>query len=350
MRKEGRSARLEVWGQGVPLLMLSSIGGVGVAPPGTPVEVVREPIPMQARVEYSLSPDANRATVTLLNLNRRSREWLASMVEPRTSASEVQRTAVEAAALKGGGSSLVLDHLAGVSHLKLFAGYGQQLQQIFEGSPDIIKHWRPDNTTWRTDIDCGDAAARLREAIVSKSWGPGTPVLTTIVDTARTAGISMFPDTQARLAAWLGPAVHEYGYTATGDARAVLDELLRWSLYLSDQSVLERIGTSTEDEVSWTIVNGELVVYGPRDVSPGPPVVISPETGMIGRPRQREGDVVEVSTLMEPRLLPGAAAAVRSRDYTGVARCHRALFEVSTLAEGRHAVTAELHPIKAVGL
>ncbi len=202
----------------------------------------------------------------------------------------------------------------------------------------------------RTDIDCGDSAERLRESIVSRSWGPGTPVLTTIVDTARIAGISMFPDTQARLAAWLGPAVHENGYTATGDARAVLDELLKWSLYLSDDSVLSRIGTSEADEVHWTVINGDLVVYGPRDVQPGPPVVISPETGMVGRPREMEGDVIEVTTLLEPRLLPGVPTAVKSRDFNGLFRAQRSLFEVSTLAEGRHVVTAELHPIKAVGL
>ena len=349
-RKQGRSARLEVWSEGLPLLVLESIGGKGTLPSGLPAGTVREPLAMQARVEYSLSPDANRAAVTVLNLNRRSRDLLASMVELRTSATEAERFAVEAAALAGGGSAVLLDNLAGVAHAKLFAGYGDQMQQVFEGSPDTLHHWRPDNTTWRTDIDCGDSAARLREAIVSMSWGPGTPVLTTIVDTARTAGLSMFPDTQARLAAWLGPAVHEYGYTATGDAKAVLDELLKWSLYLSDESVLERIGTTTEDEVNWTVINGQLVVYGPRDVMPGPPIVISPETGMVGRPREREGGVIEVTTLLEPRLLPGAAVSVRSRDFVGVCRAHRCLFEVSTLAEGRHIVTAELHPIKAPGL
>lgn len=348
--KLGRSARVEIWQGGVPAVVIESLAGVGPR--------ASWPIHVSFDVEVSLDPEANRAKVSLYNLAKLTRDRIQGIVRRITTATEGQRLVLAGLGNAGPVDPAIADGVLGICHLKLFAGYGQVIQQIFEGDTQTIKHERESNVTTRTDLESADAGTRLRETIISKSWAPGTPVLTTIIDVAREAGLSVFPDTIARLTRWLSstdpelgttPALHEYGYTAQGPIRYVLDELISFSIILSDDEIVERIGLNLDAELRWSVVNGALVVYGPRDVLAQPPIVLTPQTGLIGRPRQLENGGVECQALLDPRLMPGATVALASRDVQGSFRVESSRFRGGTDGSGAHDVMIQCSSLDALG-
>ncbi len=340
--KLGRSTRLLITNLGFPTVLIESIAGVG--PRGS------RPLHVSSSITLSLDPVENRASIVVHNLAPATRQLISAVVRKKVALNLFERVQLAAAGASTA-DPILTDNNLGIAHVQLFSGYGPNPQLVFEGDSTSIIHHRPDNTTWETIVESSDAGARLRQATISQSWAPGTPVLATIIDTARAIGLQVLPDTIARLTAWLGPSVHVYGFTATGSARAVLDELLSLALVLSDAEIVQHLALGQESAVKWTVLQGALAVFGPFDVTLAPPVEVSPLTGLIGRPEETEGGGVVFSALVDARFQPGNAVVLQSRHIAGTFRVERATFETSTDADGPHHARVEasnLNPLAGV--
>jgi hypothetical protein len=315
-RKVGRSAKVEIYAPDVGTVTITSLEGKASFPEGFVPVSTQASLVFAFEVTKTLSPDPNRATIWIYNLNRISRDRVSGITRRKVAFGP------EALGLPGlaGINAELADVAMGLTHVKLFAGYGRALQQIFEGDTQTVRHRRPDNVTWETELDTGDTATRMRASQIQKTYAAGTPVLTTIIDVAGHMGVSIAADSMARLNAWLAGSVHEYGATIAGNCPDVMTALLDIANIVGVDVVLDRLEAGLETDVRWSIQDGELVVFGPRDVLAQPPVDLRPETGLVGRPELLENGAISVQALMDPNLRPGATVALTSRDVTGAFR------------------------------
>lgn len=336
----GRSARVEIT-SALGTLIVETIAGKGpLNSPGLRIEF---------NVSRTMAKAANRAQIRLWNLNRLSRDRISGIVaKNRKHLTELERALLKVFG-KASNDSLLIDTSIGGSHVRLFAGYGSDVGLIFDGSADLIHHIRPSNVTWMTMLETGDSATRIREATIDKTYAPGSPVLTSVVDAANAIGASVYPTTKAKLASWLGGAVHVYGWSATGLAHEVLDYLLDNANILRSDEAIESIALGLDPRVRWSVQNGEFVVYGPNDVLPRPPILLSSLTGLVGRPQKQDGGTVKIIALMDARIEPGATVVLDSEEVKGTFRAEEAHYSGDTYGEGSHQVVVELHSLDGLG-
>lgn len=278
-------------------------------------------------VEKSLDFEANRCTVWVWNLSRLSRDRASAVVRRKITFTQAERLVLEAAGASSA-DGLVIDTNLGIAHIRLSAGYGRDLGLIFDGSTEDIRHDHQ-GVDWRSEFACGDTAVRMREATLYRSYGPGTPVLETVTALIHSMGVMLLPPETAKLAAVLGPSVHAYGFTASGPALPLLQEML---------SVLQL----ADYPFSWSVQDGQFLLLRTDQTLPLPPVELSPQTGLVGRPHRLEAGGVEVTALLDARYQAGQQVALTSRDVSGVFRVERVRHAGDTRGEGQFVSRLEL--------
>ena len=311
---------------------------------------MQHPLHVEFEVTKSLSFEANRCTVRCYNLARQTRNLISGLPTPRRPLTNADRLALANAVGTDPKSQAFTLQL---SLMQLFAGFNELSQQIFEGTIESIRHSRPDNVTVVTTLDSGDGARVLRDGHISRTYADGTPFLQMIQDTARTLGVTVSLQTTAKLTQWftddLAGAMTSGSTTLHGNARDVLDELLNISAILGSDEYVEKISLGLESKVRWTIMDGELVVIGPRDMLAVPPVEVRKETGMVGRPELHDSGDITVEMLLEPRMGPGVPVALHSRDVRGTFRCESCRHFGDT-GGGPFRTVAELRPFDPTGV
>jgi hypothetical protein len=319
-RKVGRSARVEIVNIGGEL-HVETIGGKGL-------RIVFE-------VDKSLTFEANRCNVSVWNLSKLSRDRASDVVKRTVTFTEAQRVQLRAVGNAETGA-VIADSNLGIAHVRLLAGYGFDLGLLFDGDTERITHERQP-VDWISHFDCGDSVARMREATIVRSYAPGTPVITTIVDVAHAMGVLVLPPTIAMLTAALGEnAVHAYGFHAAGDALPIFTEMMH-------------VLRTAEFPFEWSIQDGQLVILSSSSTLPLPPVEISEATGLVGRPRRLEAGGVEVISLLDARLQPGQSVALLSTDVSGAFRVERVRFTGDTWGDGMWIATLELRdPLEGI--
>ncbi len=287
-RKLGRSARLRVTN-------LPSIVGV---------ETINESgLRMTFDVLRTMDPAANAARIDIWNANAVTRGLITREIRRKRHLSFAEQLGVSLNAE----IDLGPDQVPGIAGVELEAGYGNALGLIFTGTSQRGDSERQGRTEWRTSIWAGDDETGLREGTLHKSYEPGTGVTAVVVDLVRSMHASIGPVQVAVInGAFASDSYTEttfpYGHVCQGKSLPQLTEILSYI------------------DVRWSIQDGEFVVVRPDGTIPGPPVDVSTETGMVGRPRLRENAGLEVTHLLDHRFRPGGRVNLRSLDFVGTYR------------------------------
>lgn len=231
-------------------------------------------------VEKNSNKDPNRAEVTIYNLNPANRRTL-------------QQGNLVAQARRE-------PPLTYEWPLEIEAGYVGSIEGLFKGNITFANS-RKESTTWVTDIECGDGEDNYRSARMSKSYGPGTPVIAVIYDAIVVLGIG--PGNLSVLTA-IAPrkvfTTFKKGVSVSGQVVDILDK------YVSSMGF------------QWSIQDGQLQFLRPKQTTLEEVVLLTKETGLIGSPEQGEDGTVTVKSLLQGKLKPGRRVVIKSQMVVGM--------------------------------
>lgn len=190
--------------------------------------------------------------------------------------------------------------------VRLVAGYSGTAGAILTGQLDAVQHERK-GTDWQSQLFVADGRGAFR-AYTGKAWRRGTPWSEVVTTLGTAMGLSIGP---ASLAAIQGSA--RGTYVCTGFAAREMDVLM------------------ADLGLQWSIQNGALqVVQADKALTDGA-IVLTPESGLIGTPKQtdpkigrvgrsktkRKRSAIELDALLLPEYTPGRLVRVRSLSLTG---------------------------------
>jgi hypothetical protein len=201
----------------------------------------------------------------------------------------------------------------------LEVGYGERIEQLFYGdiTRAYISRQGPD---WVTTVECGDGSDALRSVHVDKSYAPGTDLKQVIKDVAQ----SFVDQGKVVIGSLLGIQSEkaQSGIALSGSSKPILDDL------------------AAKQSLEWSLQNNTLQML-PKDKDNGlEAVLLTPETGLIGSPINREvGDSpgVEFTALIQPQLIPGRLVKIKSREADGVYKLNEVAFQGDTHGQAFYA-------------
>lgn len=173
------------------------------------------------------------------------------------------------------------------NRIVLQAGYGLFPKTIFSGNVQYAVT-KKDNADYITEIHASDGLFAFQNSLINMSFGSSTPVasvITTLIGALKGAGIS------PGLVTGVPTDFYNKGIVLSGKVTDML------------QKVCDK------NDLTWTIENGvvNIVPIG-TPVLPYPPVFLSPDTGLIGIPEQREIDstgnnsLISFKSLLNPSI------------------------------------------------
>jgi len=241
--------------------------------PGGDFTVV-EGLTMSFDVQKNLEKSTNKASIKIFNLNE-------------TSCSPLQQE----------GAIVRLD-----------AGYGESPDELFTGQ---ISRATPEKLGRDiiTTIESGDGQEEFRAAQVNKSLAPGATgqqVIETIASALQlgTGAIKGIVDT-----------IFQNGITLSGDAEKKMDE------------ITAKMG------LEWSIQDGKIQILAPNEPSEDIGVLLTPETGLLDAPIQREGKselgtgkFLEFRALLRAQIKPGVRVRIVSDKVDGFFKIRKATY------------------------
>ena len=190
---------------------------------------------------------------------------------------------------------------------------------IFAGQVKQFKRGREDEVNTYLDILAADGDAAYNNALLHKTLEQGV-----------TAG-QQVDQVTAAMAAFNVTKGYTPPLPTTGLPRGKV-------LYGMARDVMREVATSTL--TTWSIVNGQLTMIPVASYLPGQAVVLTSQTGMIGRPEQTvEG--IRVKCLLNPNLKMGGQVKIDN------ASIQRFLQSAAFQAQARNAIVP---PVAADGL
>lgn len=253
-------------------------------------------------VTRSLDLQANTARVVILGLGRRARDAISGVVKKRVPWTNGERKLLEA---NGASTSpAVIAESLGRGYLRIVAGYDTRKGQVFEGwMRDPVHEFL--NPGWRTTIDVGDGDEPLREGTISKAYKKGALLSDVVGDLVGAMGLVI---NTASLAKLNSLAQSAKSLTVFPKAFAMYGQA--WP-YLAQ--VMDLLG------LKWSIQDGEFLMLEADATLPEEPILLTPggNPAMIGSPRRREEDGLEVEAQLDHRLKPGRKVIVKSADVQG---------------------------------
>lgn len=180
--------------------------------------------------------------------------------------------------------------------INLRAGFDALDGQIFSGSVAVggVVTERK-GATLVTTITGGEGELELQLTYVVKSYTRGITNITIFKELADDLGVSIRDENLIETLTYSGGWVHE------GQAKGALD------------SLAEDIGAR------WSIQAGQLLVLRDDQNTAETAYVISPESGMVGIPKQVKGGI-EIQSLLLAPLRPGNLIIVQSESVNGTYR------------------------------
>ncbi len=190
----------------------------------------------------------------------------------------------------------------------LEAGYtGTGLEGLFKGEIDKSQ-FRRISSDWVTTIFVKDGNTAITKTHFEKSYAGPVDLKAIAEDVIRTlqneAGIVV------KSLKNLSSEIIQNGFSANGLASRILD------------NIVEKQG------LEWSIQDGELQIIAP-DSSDHEAIVLTPQTGLIGSPVRRENGI-EFRALLQPKIKPGRAVKIESRNLNGLFRIRQAQFKGDT--------------------
>lgn len=231
------------------------------------------------RVERSLRPVPNKATIEITNLR------------------EDHRSAIERAD-------------AGVI---LSAGYEGAEALLFHGEVRTAVS-RYDEPGWYTKIEGQDGGQASRTARVNRSFRPGTP-LRTVFETAAGA---------------LGLGLGNIAAVLPGVSLSTGEQTFATGTALSGPAAVELDRLCASCGLSWSIQNGAVQLVPLAQALRGQAVRLSASTGLIGSPAKDARGMVKARAALIPDLVPGRQVLIDARTVSGVYRLDRATYAGDT--------------------
>lgn len=232
-------------------------------------------------VVRSLKREANKASISIWNLNEDHRQSVSSQDQIPVSIS---------------------------------AGYENRFSRIFLGNldratsvlngPDIV-----------TTLESGDGKSKMRSTNISKSYPRQTPVKTIISDLAKAIGIGT-----GNLEEIIATAKLPTADTQTITGVAVFGNASRELRYWLDSLRIE-----------WSIQDGALQLLKKRDSLKSEAIRLTPDTGLIGSPSVDNKGKLSATALLIPDLEPGRVVVVDSRFVSGAYRIEQTTYVGDTL-------------------
>jgi hypothetical protein len=229
-----------------------------------PTDPTKTGLDVAFNVTKTLKKEPNTIDLTIYNLNEKHRNELAQIENPI---------------------------------VQVKAGYEDEMSLIFSGGVRGAFSYL-DGVDWVTELHSGDAEDQLKNSRINKSYKKGTKLSTIINDVVDELGVGRGNiDTIA-----LNPFV-EYleggnetlnGMVISGSCRDQLDWLLVSMGY------------------EWSVQDGDIQVVENNKPIPGTAEVLSPSTGLIGSPRIGSEGLLNVTALMNGKIVPGSTIAIES--------------------------------------
>jgi hypothetical protein len=195
--------------------------------------------------------------------------------------------------------------------VRLEAGYGDHIGQIFFGVLRKVSSWRQ-GADWLTQISGGDAEHSITTARISKTFVKGTPltsVLREIVGSIPGIGGGGLENAARALegAGYLaGGNKLQKALTFHGDSATALEQFMRscgFQWHVSD-------GAFYASQVGVPTIPGE-----------GP--LLTPTTGLVDEPQIDKNGFVVGKALLNPDLLPGRVFRIECSRVTGNFLCEK---------------------------
>jgi len=208
------------------------------------------------------------------------------------------------------------------SQVILRAGYenGDGLQSLFFGGITRVEEKRG-GTDHETIIEAYDGRSSRNSVQVSLSYGAGSKASNIVNDIVSALGLSLGNRPQLN-------AEFNHGFSFAGLAKDALTRVL------------------DAEGFTWSIQNEQLYITRPDEAPEVTAVVLSPNTGMIGRPEDISEDGVtkwRIQSLLFPQIIPRSIVEVESVDLSGQYRVEVAEFTGDTFG-GDYMTTIEVVP------
>lgn len=226
----------------------------------------------QFRVSRTLSPEINKASITILNVPKDLRnKWNKDNHE-----------------------------------VEVFAGYGGNPTRIFYGDSYRVESEKQTHT-WVTRLECGDGE-KERQIFTNDSYNAGVKVVDVIRALAKILTIDTGNlEAQISLGIFDSSEVVNFknGYATSGQAIEALTVILK------------------AYDVRWSIQDKAIQILPTTGLLLDPPVVIGsvPNTGLVGSPKKTEKGGLVFRSLLQAGLIPGKRVLISSQyvDFDG--RC-----------------------------
>lgn len=185
--------------------------------------------------------------------------------------------------------------------VRLKAGYGDSPPLLFVGTARQAYSERREADIV-TVVEASDKGLELSSTRINRSYNPGTPVLSVLVDTLSDldvgqGNVNTFSEAYR---ARNGTDNFPDGYVVSGSAKRILNNLIRSA------------------GLAWSIQDGVLQLQKPRVALNTPAVLLSSSTGLVGSPTQAAPErgkrpTVNAVSLIQPLLYPGAKVVLQAR-------------------------------------
>jgi len=243
-----------------------------------PNAIVVRDLRVQFSIEKNLSSEPNPCTVTITNLAESTR-------------AEIQKKPL---------------------HVRLDAGYVNQLERIFTGDMRYGENKR-EGVDWNTMLQLGDGDRAFRYGRVSRSFKSGVDVKTMLTETASSMGLKL--------------------PSSVADARDMLDQFAT-GVTLNGPSHREMDRILSRSGRTWSIQDGQLQILKKNEALKSQAFVLSQEiigSPELGAPKEPGSPpVLSIKVLLHPGIRPGCKIQVKSRFINGLFRVMRVVHNGDT--------------------
>lgn len=178
------------------------------------------------------------------------------------------------------------------------AGYVGTRQQIFIGDVQTVSSHK-EGRTWVTEIKASDGGRKYASARFSKSFGPGTPLITVLATVIAAFGVGPGNSLAMLATSTRGLKVFSKGVTVSGRISSILDK------YVSGAGF------------TWSIQDNQLQILRPAQANGEPVVFLDQYHGLIGSPELGEKGSITYRSLLQGSIRPGRRVLIDSATATG---------------------------------
>jgi hypothetical protein len=309
---------------------LETIDGIAIEINAPGADVGNTQLEVDLSVNMSVSPAANSAMVSIMNLSRSTRQMIAGRIKrnldisaatidlPVDYTSVAENPIVQQTVTKRGDCYVLID-----------AGYDDFIPRAFEGSCQYTRHVKQ-GPTWVTSLQVGDGLSTMMAGVAARTFPPGSLYLDVLRYLVRLMALDdsvLKTPLQLTDAIGRGNTVFKYGITLSGDAR--------WAV----SNMLEPFGAE------WFVDRGQFFVVRKGHALPEPAVTVDFFSGLMHTPEPIENGGVRIRSMFRSDIRIGRPIIVSGVDYEGEYRADNVMHRMNN-RYGEAITEAILMPIE----